>query len=119
MTPETLAPGQIRLYRAVLFPSQWEHVADLVPGRHADPTVFAANGAWWMFSCTPPGEHATLRLYHAESPLHRWEEHPLSPIIEHNRRIARPAGRVVSWNGGFLRFTQDCETHYGVQVRDS
>jgi hypothetical protein len=117
MTPETLAPQQIRLYRAVRFPDRWEHVGDLVPGRHADPSIFVADGAWWLFSCTPPGEHATLRLYQAESPVGPWREHPLSPVIEHDRRFARPAGRVVAWDGAWLRFTQDCATIYGLQVR--
>ena len=117
MTPETLAPHQVRLYRAVHFPDRWEHIADLVPGRHADPTVFTPGGTCWMFSCTPPGSHSTLRLYHAESLLGPWKEHPRSPVIEQDPRIARPAGRVVPWEGGFLRFTQDCETYYGVRVR--
>jgi len=117
MTPETLAPEQIQLYRARSFPERWEHIADLVPGRHADPTIFAVGGAWWMFSCTPPGEHATLRLYHAESPVGPWEEHPRSPVIEHDPRITRPAGRVIPWDGRYLRFTQDCEATYGLQVR--
>jgi hypothetical protein len=116
LTPETLAPGCIRLYRAVRFPDQWEHVADLVPGRHADPTVFEADDAWWMFSCTPPDEHATLRLYRADSLIGPWEEHPRSPIVAHDKRIARPAGRVIAWDGGHLRLAQDCEAYYGVRV---
>jgi hypothetical protein len=117
MTPETLGAHQIRLYRAASFPDRWEHIADLVPGRHADPTVFEADGGWWMFSCTPPGEHMTLRLYYADTPMGPWHEHPRSPIVSNDRRIARPAGRVVAWSGGLVRFTQDCEAYYGVQVR--
>jgi hypothetical protein len=117
MTPETLAPEQIRLYRAVRFPDRWEHVGDLVPGRHADPSMFLANGVWWLFSCTPPGKDATLRLYWAECPLGPWREHPKSPIIKRDQRITRPAGRVVAWDGAWLRFTQDCASIYGLQVR--
>jgi hypothetical protein len=117
MTPETLAPDQIRLYRAVQFPDRWEHIADLVPGRHADPSIFFADGAWWLFSCALPGKHETLRLYRSDSPTGIWREHPCSPVIEHDRRIARPAGRVVAWDGALLRFTQDCESIYGLQVR--
>jgi hypothetical protein len=116
MTPETLTPGQIRLYRAARFPDRWEHVADLVPGEHADPTVFQAGDSWWMFSCTPPKENTTLRLYHAASPFGPWVEHPRSPIVENDKRIARPAGRVIVWDGGRLRFAQDCEAYYGVRV---
>jgi hypothetical protein len=117
MTPETLAPGQVRLYRAVRFPDRWEHVADLVPGRHADPSVLHAGGDWWLFSCTPPGRHSTLRLYRADAPAGPWAEHPLSPVVRGDPRVARPAGRIILWDGAFLRFTQDCETCYGVRVR--
>jgi hypothetical protein len=117
MTPETLEPAQIRLYRAIRFPDRWEHVADLVPGQHADPTVFQAGDAWWMFSCAPPNDHSTLRLYRSDSPMGPWVEHPRSPIITNDKRIARPAGRVIAWDGDHLRFTQDCEAYYGVRVR--
>jgi hypothetical protein len=117
MTPETLGGGQIRLYRAVNFPDKWEHVRDLVPGEHADPSIFEAEGSWWMFSCNPRGSHSTLRLYHADTPLGPWTEHPRSPIIVRNRQITRPAGRVIAWNGSLLRFTQDCEQYYGRLVR--
>ena len=115
MTPETLAPEHVRLYRAVRFPDRWEHVSDLIPGRHADPTVFQAAGECWMFTCDPSNS-ATLRLYDATTLHGAWTEHPRSPIIGQDRKFARPAGRVVSSEHGLLRFAQDCSTYYGLQV---
>jgi hypothetical protein len=117
MTPETLEPGQVRLYRAARFPDRWEHAADLIPGRHADPTPFPAAGAWWMFTCPSPESFDALRLYRAETPLGPWREHPRSPVVEGDARTARPAGRVVTWRGAPVRFAQDCETDYGRLVR--
>jgi hypothetical protein len=117
MTPETLAPDCVRLYRARRFPEHWEPVAELVQGHHADPTVFRADGTWWMFTCTPPGLHENLRLYHADALTGPWSEHPRSPIIERDPHIARPAGRVVAWDRALLRFTQDCSPQYGLRVR--
>jgi hypothetical protein len=117
MTPETLAPNCIRLYRATRFPDRWEHTADLLEGRHADPSVFRAGKAWWMFSCTSPGEHRTLRLFRSDRLKGRWFEHPRSPVVAGDARIARPAGRVISWDGSFIRFAQDCYLRYGLQVR--
>ena len=117
MTPETLVPDCIRLYRAVRFPDRWEHLADLVEGHHADPSVFRAGDAWWMFSCTPPGENQTLRLFGADSLRGPWSEHPRSPLVAGDPHIARPAGRVISWDGCPIRFAQDCHPRYGLQVR--
>jgi hypothetical protein len=116
LTPETLAAGCVRLYRANPFPYQWEPVADLVAGQHADPTVFRAAGRWWMFTCTPPGKNATLRLYHAEALTGPWLEHPRSPVVRGDARFARPAGRVACWRGELFRFSQDCSERYGKQV---
>jgi hypothetical protein len=115
MTPETLAPGQVRLYRADLFPDHWEHVSDMLPGRHADPTVFQAASAWWMFTCDPSNS-ATLRLYRAATLDGPWREHPRSPIVGRDSKFARPAGRVVASEHGLLRFAQDCSTYYGLKV---
>jgi hypothetical protein len=116
MTPETITPHCVRLYRAARFPDRWEHVADLIEGHHADPSPFEHAGDWWLFSCTPPGDCETLRLYRAEVPGGPWTEHPKSPVIEHDRHFARPAGRVVPWGGGLIRFTQDCAPRYGMKV---
>jgi len=46
-----------------------------------------------------------------------WTEHPMSPVINENPHIARPAGRVVPWQDRVIRFTQDCRPFYGSQVR--
>jgi hypothetical protein len=117
MTPEALDAGHVRLYRADRFPDRWRHIADLVPGRHADPSPFEAGGDWWMFSCTKPGWNSTLRLHHAEAPTGRWTEHPCSPVVVDNRRSARPAGRIITSAYGLIRFAQDCYPDYGVGVR--
>jgi hypothetical protein len=44
-------------------------------------------------------------------------EHPQSPIIEGNQHIARPAGRIVNFNGRVIRYAQDCAPIYGTEVR--
>jgi hypothetical protein len=116
MTPEALGTGEVRLYRATRFPDRWEPIAGLVPGRHADPTIFRSGGRWWLFTCTPPERHATLRLYVAEDLMGPWSEHPRSPIVADDPRIARPAGRVFSWGGHLHRLAQECVPYYGTAV---
>jgi len=117
MLPETLGGAAVRLYRAVSFPTRWEHLADLVPGAHADPSIFFFHGRCWLFTCPTPYQHDTLALYTADILTSTWTEHPSSPLIAGNASIARPGGRVITHNGQLLRFTQQCSPIYGKQVR--
>lgn len=117
MIPETYGFGGVDVYRATVFPRGWRRVARLLKGTFADTSVFHHDGRWWMFSCTNPARHDTLRLFHSRHLLGSWEEHPRSPLVTEDRTRARPAGRVIGWNGSLLRFAQDCSPIYGTRVR--
>jgi hypothetical protein len=117
MTPETLGANAARLYRAARFPDEWTYVKDLVPGQHADPSIFFFDKKWWLFTCPNPYKHDTLSLYSAADPASNWTEHPSSPLISGDKSMARPAGRVLHYDGKLVRFTQDCYPTYGRQVR--
>ena len=117
MVPETLARRSVLLYRAARFPDRWKRVAVLFSGVGADPTPFEFDGRWWMFSCPTPKENDTLRLHVADTLLGPWREHPQSPVVAGDSRIARAAGRVIAWEGRLLRFAQDCHRYYGTAVR--
>lgn len=117
MVPETLDAGAVRLYQARHFPDDWTCVADLLPGQHADPTLFQAHGLWWMFVCPTPETHDTLALYYAESLRGPWQAHPHNPLIQGDAQRARPGGRVTRWGTTLLRFAQDDAPYYGRQVR--
>lgn len=117
MIPETFQPETVRLYKAQDFPTRWSFVASLLEARCADPSIFQFGDRWWLFTCSNPFQHDALRLYSAESLRGRWVEHPASPLLEDNRRNARPAGRVVTCGDNLIRFTQDCVVRYGNQVR--
>ena len=119
MIPETQEAGSVRLYRAAPFPHRWVHVQDLLNGPvFLDSTVFRRDGRWWMFTETSPGmQDDTLRLYHARELTGRWEEHPCSPVVRGNRRMARPAGGVVELPGRLVRWAQGADPTYGSDVR--
>jgi hypothetical protein len=117
MIPETLQAERIRLYKAACFPTRWLHVADLINGTFADPSIFRFDGRWWLFACSAPFEHDVLRLFFADDLLGPWIEHPKSPVIKSNPHIARPAGRVVMLHSHMIRYAQDCYPKYGAQVR--
>lgn len=117
MVPETLAAEHVRLYRATRFPIGWERVTDLVGGSFADPSIVRFAGRFWLFACSTPYRHDTLRLFHAAELAGPWREHPQSPLVEGDPARARPAGRPTPWSGGLLRFAQDCRASYGAAVR--
>jgi hypothetical protein len=117
MIPESLEPRAVRLYRARRFPHEWEYVADLLEEQCADSSIIRRDGRWWLFTCTRPYQHDILRLYHAEDLAGPWREHPASPIVDGDAARARPAGKIIEWEGKLVRFSQDCTGCYGRQVR--
>lgn len=117
MIPETLGAKAVRLYKAEEFPTRWSLVSEPFEGSCADPSIFQFEKRWWMFACSTPYEHRTLRLYFADELTGPWVEHPFSPIVENDAAKARPAGRVLVSNGQIIRFAQDCSSQYGGRVR--
>jgi len=119
MIPESYQAGSIRLYKAENFPTHWSFVARLLDGPYlVDPSVFRYGEKWWLFTETNPEvKHDCLRLYFADELTGPWVEHPRSPIVKANSRIARPAGRVLVIGTQIFRHAQDCSVSYGSEVR--
>jgi hypothetical protein len=119
MIPETHEAGSIRLYKALQFPVKWSHVGTLVSGpRFSDSSIVRHADKWWLFTETDlKMNFDTIRLYYADDLMGPWYEHPQSPIVDGNPRIARPAGRLLVLNNKIIRYAQDCYPTYGMQVR--
>ena len=118
MIPETARTYSIQLFRAKNFPFGWALAGTLLSNqRFADSSIIYHNEKWWLFTETNPDlKHDTLRVFYAESLYGIWKEHPSSPVIQGNPHIARPAGRVFSYDGRLVRYAQDCYPTYGTQV---
>lgn len=117
LVPETVAAGSVRVYESTQFPSRWKLKQELIPDvALADPTLFEHEGTWWMFG-GKSGTHDELRLFYADTPFSKWQEHPQSPLIQGDANRARPGGRVVMVNGQLWRVTQDCDPRYGNALR--
>ena len=129
MIPETLEAEAIRVYRAVDFPTTWACVGDVLAGQYADPSLFQADGKWWMLVCSTPYQHDTLCLYYADALLGPWRAHAQNPLIQGDAHSARPGGRVTVLGEGpegpaptqsrqrIIRYAQDDAPFYGKQVR--
>jgi hypothetical protein len=119
MIPESFQAGAVRLYKARNFPTQWSFVGSLLKGPYlVDPSIFRYDDKWWLYVETNPEvKHDCLRLYFADDLAGPWVEHPGSPIVPHDPRIARPGGRVLVIGTEIFRFAQDCSMAYGSAVR--
>jgi len=117
MIPETLNAGAVCLYKALDFPYNWSRVARLIEGQLADPSIVRFEDHWWLFACSTPYQHDTLRLYFASELAGPWTEHPQSPLIQNDNCRARPAGRIIQFDNRLFRFAQDCVPQYGSSVR--
>jgi hypothetical protein len=119
MIPESHQAGAVRLYRADDFPMKWSLVTELLRAPYlADPSILQHDGRWWMFvDASTDLANDTLRLYHADHLAGPWIEHPMSPIVRLDCRIARPGGRVIHGGDKLIRYTQGCTPYYGTDVR--
>lgn len=117
MIPETLGASAVCLYKAEEFPTRWSRRQTLIDGVHADPSLVYFDDVWWLFVCSNPYGHDVLRLYFARDLDGPWKEHPRSPMVQGDKCRARPAGRILTLNGGVIRFAQDCVPQYGTRVR--
>jgi hypothetical protein len=119
MIPESFQAGAVQLYRARRFPRDWVIEQILIEGAAlVDGSIFRVHGRWWLFlQSSPLPRHDTLRLYSSAALEGPWTEHPQSPVVRGDERIARPAGRVVIDGARIFRFAQDCRQVYGRAVR--
>lgn len=115
MLPETSRANAVRLYKAVDFPTRWEHVHDLVKGILVDPSLCRYNDTWWLFASSAANNE--LRLYYSHALGGPWKEHPRSPVIVGDASAARPGGRVLVFDGRVVRLAQDDDPGYGNSVR--
>ncbi len=112
--PEQSESGNVVLYEAINFPSEWKESKILLKNfSGVDATPFKYDNMWWMFvSELGDNENKQLELYYANELKGEWRKHKFSPILN-TRKGARMAGNIVNDNGILYRFGQDCSETYG------
>lgn len=116
MIPESAQARCVQLYKADKFPWTWSRVSILLNQSFSDPAIIYHNEKWWLF-VSNPGENDVCRLFYADNLQGPWTEHPMSPIVNHNPRKSRAAGRLIIYNGHIIRYCQNCFPVYGTSVR--
>ena len=115
MIPESHQDLSVRLYKASAFPTRWEYMGDLLKGYHfVDSSIIRYKNKWWLFVSIP--ENDVLNLYFSDKLMGPWKQHPLSPVVKHNKHIARCGGRLLKIENKLYRFAQDDDPTYGNQV---
>lgn len=115
LIPDSAQDLSVKLYKAKNFPEQWEYLGDLLSGyKYVDPSIFRHNGKWWLFVSTPASN--VLNLYYSDDLLGEWKPHSMNPLVKLDGNIARPGGRVITYENRLFRITQDDEPDYGTQV---
>jgi hypothetical protein len=119
MIPETCENRSIEIYKCTDFPYHWELQKKIFKNIDAvDTTLFFYNEKWWLFTNIRenPGTYTyddELFLFYSDDPLsENWNPHPLNPIVSDVRK-ARPAGRIIEYEGNIYRPSQNCGGRYG------
>ncbi|MFC5406776.1 hypothetical protein [Cohnella soli] len=112
MLPETIESGKVQLYKAKIFPYEWEPVSQLLDRPLADPSLFHYQDKWWMYAGTP----GNLHLFSSPMLESGWVEHPQSPLITNDDRVTRPGGRIVVYGDDIYRYAQSGIPYYGKSV---
>jgi hypothetical protein len=115
MIPETMQARTVELYRAVDYPDRWDLEQVLLTDVELSDVTLADHGELsWMFAAATHGGSCwdALDLYMAEHWRGPYRPHRLNPVLV-DARAARPAGPMLSRDGGLLRPAQDCTRGYG------
>lgn len=120
MLPEAHRSGQLTLYRAENFPTQWvrhcEIKLDCVP---VDASVLRHQGKWWMFyspATTRASKINHLHVAFAGQLGGPWHSHMLNPV-HRDAASSRPGGTPIEHEGAILLPVQDCSCTYGGAIR--
>ena len=118
MIPESSASRSVRVYTCTTasFPLGWSHHSTPLTGRrYVDTSPIYYHGQWHVFTTTT--EDSSLHLYLTHSLLSsHWTPHTLSPVLTHDRRLGRSAGRPFLHDGRIVRVAQDDSEFYGSAV---
>lgn len=117
LVTESAQAHRVDIYRAISYPTEWEHFSNILTGFPAvDPTIFRYEGRWWLF-CThgDRGPNSELWAWYAKDLSGPWQEHHLNPV-KIDIRSSRPAGTPFWSSGHLYRPAQDCSESYGRRI---
>lgn len=114
MIPETRSAGEIRLYRCVRFPGQWEKVETLFEMGAVDSTILPCRACeYYLF--TYAGNRLEIYRCMVEKDHFRIVEKERIYVSDSSRTL-RPGGAVTEEEGKLYRPAQNCTDYYGQEL---
>jgi hypothetical protein len=118
MIPEGCKDGDIKLYKAINFPYEWEVERVLIDNIvAADTTLFFKDGFWWIFVNIEDKKgfsmNEELSIFYCKDFLKdEWIPHKQNPIIS-SVQTSRPAGGIIEYKNEYYRPSQNSVGCYG------
>lgn len=114
MIPESHEDYSVTVYKTDNFPYGWKKYHTILEGDYVDATIVHHENNWYLFASD---RNDMLHLFWAEDLYGDWQRHSKSPVVKKDSEHSRPGGRVISYDGNLIRFTQNCKPSYGWDVR--
>ena len=112
MLPEIGESREIRIYKAVNFPYEWELDKVLLRGKYwADATLYFHKNIWYLFVST--NKHDSLEIYYSKEINGNYLPHKQNPIYTNNPKTSRLGGIIFDYQNHIYRTAQECTTEYG------
>lgn len=118
MCPETNQKNEIRLYKCLDFPLNWQFYKTIMKNvSAADTQIFFFDNKWWLFTNIDESqieEHSSqLQIFHSESPLsNHWIPLKNNPIIFDSSK-ARNGGLIKDDHGIYRVYQKQGFDQYG------
>ncbi len=126
LLPETRNAGEVRLYRCVRFPGEWERVTQLFPLSAVDTTLTFSAELPEGYAGSRQGEESCfaftytegrLELYHFGLEKERFRPGGIKRIyVSDCSKVVRPGGRVFTEGQKVYRPAQNCTDYYGQEL---
>lgn len=114
MIPETHKKHEIRLYKAINFPYNWQYEKTLLYGDYADSTPLYYNNMWWLF--THDRLLNALTIFYTKDLFGTWTQHHHDCFYLNDTSKSRPAGMPYIYCDKIIRFVQNNTNGYGSDI---
>lgn len=80
-----------------------------------DATLHHHDNKWFIFLVNQKRSHTHLEIYHSDNLKGTYLPHDNNPVIIDCAK-ARPAGKLIDYQGKTIRPSQNCTEHYGQSI---
>ncbi len=121
MMPENSEKNKLSIYKATLFPFEWEFYKTIIDNcKLVDAVWIFHDDYYWLFA-NKVEDHEydnndALYLYYSKDLFgSEWKSHKQNPVCTDSSR-SRNAGSIFSKNGKLFRPAQNCSKFYGANI---